>query len=203
MRKYCTGGCGHGHVIDSMVPAARYFGGRGGQALAPRGRRDELDTGARRHHWITVGIAREGEGAVRERENHSAATHARAIDHVGTHGHGAFDSPASASTVGQSAAAGTHCNIIPQAAASSAGSLLPSKVNPSARALPTRRGKVHVPPESGSRPSFENAWTKLAERAAMTRSQASAILAPAPAATPLTAAITGMGSVCNASTKGL
>src|SRR6267154_1669070 len=41
-----------------------------------------------------------------------------------------------------------------------------------------RRGRVHVPPESGTRPSFENACTKLAERAAITRSQASAMLAP-------------------------
>ena len=37
----------------------------------------------------------------------------------------------------------------------------------------------------------------------MTISQASAMLAPAPAATPLTAAITGIGRVCNASTSGL
>ena len=38
-------------------------------------------------------------------------------------------------------------------------------------------------------PSLQNAWTKLAERAASTMSQASAMLAPAPAATPFTAAI--------------
>src|SRR6202047_5008424 len=62
------------------------------------------------------------------------------------------------------------------------------------RAGQMSRGRVHVPPESGTRPSFEKACTKLAERAAITRSQASAILAPAPAATPLTAAITGSGS---------
>src|SRR5260370_6499846 len=94
MRNYRTGGCGHGHVIDSMVRAARYFGGRGGQTLAARSRRDELDTGARRHHWFAVGIAREGEGAVRECENDSAVTHAIAIDHVRTHRHAAFASPA-------------------------------------------------------------------------------------------------------------
>ena len=35
--------------------------------------------------------------------------------------------------------------------------------------------------------------TNLADFAAMTRSQASAMLAPAPAATPFTAAMTGMG----------
>ena len=37
------------------------------------------------------------------------------------------------------------------------------------------------------------ACTKLAERAAKTMSQASARLAPAPAATPLTAQTTGIG----------
>ena len=67
----------------------------------------------------------------------------------------------------------------------------------------TSRGRNQVPPESGTSPSFENAWMKLAERAAMTRSQASAILAPAPAATPLTAAITGIGSARSVSTSGL
>ena len=37
------------------------------------------------------------------------------------------------------------------------------------------------------------AWMKTAERAAMTTSQASARLAPAPAAAPLTAAMVGIG----------
>ena len=50
-----------------------------------------------------------------------------------------------------------------------------------------------MPPESGTSPILAKAWTKLAERAASTMSQASAILAPAPAATPLTAATTGKG----------
>ena len=72
-----------------------------------------------------------------------------------------------------------------------------------ARAVPTRRGRNQVPPESGTRPSFENACTKLAERAAMTKSQASAMLAPAPAATPLTAASTGRPKERRASTSGL
>ena len=117
---------------------------------------------------------------------------------------GAFN-PANPATYNFSAnsASGTHCLIMPQAAACSAASLLPSKANPNARALPTRRGRVQVPPESGSSPSLANACTKLAELAAMTRSQARAMLAPAPAATPLTAAITGIGRECNASTKGL
>ena len=79
------------------------------------------------------------------------------------------------------------------AAASAAGTLSPSIAKPSARALPTKRGSSHVPPVSGTRPILENAWMKLAERAAITKSQHSARLAPAPAATPLTAAIIGTG----------
>ena len=77
--------------------------------------------------------------------------------------------------------------------ASTAGRRSPSIARPSARARPTARGSSQVPPQSGTRPIFEKAWMKLAERAATTRSQASARLAPAPAATPLTAAITGTG----------
>jgi hypothetical protein len=59
-----------------------------------------------------------------------------------------------------------------------------------------------VPPESGIKPNLQKACTKLAERAAITTSHASAMLAPAPAATPLTAAITGSGKFCSASTRG-
>ena len=70
-------------------------------------------------------------------------------------------------------------------------------------ARPTRRGSSQVPPQSGIRPIFENAWMKLAERAATTMSQSSAKLAPAPAATPLTAAITGTGIERMRSASGL
>ena len=77
--------------------------------------------------------------------------------------------------------------------ASSAGSLSPVSARPSARARPTSRGSSQVPPQSGISPIFEKAWMKLALRAATTMSQPSAKLAPAPAATPLTAAITGTG----------
>ena len=41
------------------------------------------------------------------------------------------------------------------------------------------------------RPMRTNAWTKVADSAAMRRSQARAREKPAPAATPFTAAITG------------
>ena len=55
-----------------------------------------------------------------------------------------------------------------------------------------------MPPESGIRPILQNAWMKLADCAAMTMSHASAMLAPAPAATPLTAHTTGSGKLRSA-----
>ena len=60
-----------------------------------------------------------------------------------------------------------------------------------------------MPPESGTRPRRANDCTKLAERAATTMSQASAILAPAPAATPFTAHTIGFGSSRSRRTSGL
>ena len=85
--------------------------------------------------------------------------------------------------------------IRPHSAAFSAGSGSPVSARPSARAWPTRRGRCQLPPLSGIRPSAEKLWMNLADLAATTRSQASAMLAPAPAATPLTRAMTGCGSV--------
>ena len=52
----------------------------------------------------------------------------------------------------------------------------------------------YVPPESGTRPMLMNAGTKLAASAAIRRSQAQANESPAPAAAPLTAAMTGFSS---------
>jgi hypothetical protein len=48
-----------------------------------------------------------------------------------------------------------------------------------------------------------NAITNFAERAASTISQPSASVAPAPAATPFTAQITGFGSAARRRTSGL
>src|SRR5712692_8409054 len=93
MREHRSGGSGHGYVVDPMTRAARYCGGGGGQALAAWSRCEKFDTGARRHHRITVGITREGKGAVRKRENDAAVTQPQAIDHVRTHGHGDLDGP--------------------------------------------------------------------------------------------------------------
>ena len=50
-----------------------------------------------------------------------------------------------------------------------------------------------MPPLSGIRPIAEKLWMNLADLAATTMSQASAMFAPAPAATPLTRAMTGWG----------
>ena len=76
-----------------------------------------------------------------------------------------------ASTSAGNAASSTHFQIRPSRAASSAPSLSPSIASPSACARPTSRGSSQVPPQSGTRPIFENAWMKLAERAATTMSQ--------------------------------
>ena len=70
-------------------------------------------------------------------------------------------------------------------------------------AAPTSRGSAQVPPASGMRPMRAKACRKLAPRAAYTRSQASATLAPAPAAMPLTAQMTGFSRVVISLISGL
>ena len=77
--------------------------------------------------------------------------------------------------------------------ASSAGTELPSMASARARASPTVCGRNQVPPRSGISEMRTKAWSKRAERAASTISQASARLAPPPAATPFTAATIGLG----------
>ena len=62
---------------------------------------------------------------------------------------------------------------------------------------------MNVPPVSGIRPIFENDWMNVAPAAANTMSQANAMFAPAPAATPLTAQTTGFSSCRIARTIGL
>ena len=64
-----------------------------------------------------------------------------------------------------------------------------------ARAKPSRRWTNHVPPESGTRPIPTNPGTNVAASDATRRSHAQANERPAPAAGPLTAAITGFSSV--------
>jgi len=67
-----------------------------------------------------------------------------------------------------------------------------------ARAAPASRWSVQEAPESAPRPTLAKAMSRLARRAATRKSQASASDAPAPAALPLTAAITGLGMVATA-----
>src|SRR3546814_18433433 len=81
---------------------------------------------------------------------------------------------------------------MPHASACSAVMGSPSMNSPLALASPTKRGKYHDPPVSGVRPIFENACMNFADRAAITMSPERARLAPAPAATPLTAHTTGL-----------
>ena len=56
------------------------------------------------------------------------------------------------------------------------------------------RGNDHVPPASGTSAIFAKASCKYAERAATRMSQASAMLAEAPTAGPLSAAIVTLGN---------
>ena len=75
------------------------------------------------------------------------------------------------------------------------GSSTGSSSSSFALAMPTSRGSVHDEPESAESPTAENAIVKLAVSATIRKSQAKANAAPAPAATPLTAATTGLGIV--------
>ena len=72
-----------------------------------------------------------------------------------------------------------------------------------ARPAPASRGRVHDAPESAARPTRAKAIRKLARRAAIRRSQAKASEAPAPAAMPFTAAMTGLGMLVIVVTIGL
>ena len=72
-----------------------------------------------------------------------------------------------------------------------------------ARAGPASRCSVQEAPESAPRPTRANAISRLARSAAIRKSQAKASAAPAPAATPLIAAMTGLGMPVMAVTIGL
>ena len=72
-----------------------------------------------------------------------------------------------------------------------------------ARAFPTSRCSVKLEPVSQDRATLANARLKPAVSATIRRSQAKARLAPAPAATPLTAATTGFRMPTRVVTIGL
>ena len=111
--------------------------------------------------------ARRARGRAARRANAASSQRIAALVAASPRVGAAANCAASASTVAGNSASSTHRQIIPQAAACSAESFSPSSVRPSARALPTSRGRLQVPPESGTNPSRQNACTKLAERAAI------------------------------------
>ena len=75
--------------------------------------------------------------------------------------------------------------------ASRASTIRPLITSSAARPGPTRRGREYVAPQSGCRPMRLNVNPMEARSLAMRKSHARASDAPAPAAGPFTAAITG------------
>ena len=99
--------------------------------------------------------------------------------------------------------AGTTRLTSPRRSAASASSGSVVKIISAARAAPTRRGRNHVEPVSGTSPTRPKTSMKLAPSAQMRRSQASASEQPAPAATPLMAPMMGLSSRRMARMSGL
>ena len=97
---------------------------------------------------------------------------------------------ANSRAVVDSSAAGTTLATSPIRSASRASTGSPSRSSSIALLKPTRRGRIKLPPESGASPTRTKAWMNFASSDATRKSQASAKLHPAPAATPLTAATT-------------
>src|SRR6266508_878475 len=108
---------------------------------------------------------------------------------------------ASVRVVASSSATGTTRLTRPIRSASAASMM--SAVNTSSLALasPTSRGRSQVPPPSGTRPILAKTSPKRARSEAITRSQPSAILQPAPTAKPSTMASVGLGKLKSRSTK--
>jgi len=86
-----------------------------------------------------------------------------------------------------------------QISVSDAEMMSPKSASSLARWMPTRRGSSHVPPRSTVRPRLAKISEKRASFDATMRSQPSARLRPAPAATPLTLAMVGLGQSWSAS----
>ncbi|GAB3907537.1 hypothetical protein GCM10027612_80810 [Microbispora bryophytorum subsp. camponoti] len=102
-----------------------------------------------------------------------------------------------------SRSAGTTCPTRPSSKARVAFTTSPSSSISRARAGPTSRWRVQDAPESGASPMPVNAMENFAVSAATRKSHANASEAPAPAATPFTAATTGLPIEATASTTGL
>ncbi|MNY33218.1 hypothetical protein D3C86_1674850 [compost metagenome] len=92
-------------------------------------------------------------------------------------------------------------SAMPSCSASVASTLRPEKISALAVARPVRRGRKYMPPPSGIRPRWMYDHVKLADSAAMTKSQAIAMSAPRPLAPPLTAAMVGLGMLCSSATE--
>jgi hypothetical protein len=101
-----------------------------------------------------------------------------------------------------SSSAGTTELARPSVSASVAGIVRGKYNNSVAFAWPTSRGRVHEMPVSQDSAMPAKAKLKPAVSATIRKSQAKAIDAPAPAATPLTEAITGFGISASASAIG-
>jgi hypothetical protein len=93
-----------------------------------------------------------------------------------------------------SSAAGTTRSTNPTRYASSASKRRDDHNRSSARLVPTRRGRSQLVPCSAIRPRRENEVVNDAVSAAKRRSHIIASTKPPPAATPLTAAMTGFGT---------
>jgi hypothetical protein len=102
--------------------------------------------------------------------------------------------PASSAARAGSVSSATTSDTSPHSRASAAESFRPDVIHSKDRAVPSSRWMKYVPPESGTSPMPMNAGTKLADSAAIRMSQAQASESPAPAAGPLTAAMTGFSS---------
>ena len=103
---------------------------------------------------------------------------------------------ASSLTVASSRSCGTTRFTRPMRSASAASITSARSTSSLARCMPTRRGSSHDPPKSTTRPRLAKISLNRARSEATIRSQPSARLQPAPAATPLTAAIVGLASSC-------
>ena len=102
-----------------------------------------------------------------------------------------------------SSASSTAFQIMPHCAACSAETGSASIASAFARASPSRCVSDQVPPQSGSSPILTKDWMNFADFAASTISPCSARLAPAPAATPLTATTIGFGNARRRRINGL
>ena len=102
--------------------------------------------------------------------------------------------PASSAARAGSVSSATTSETSPHSSASAAESFRFDVIHSNDRGAPSRRWMKYVPPESGTSPMPMNAGMKLADSAAMRMSHAHASERPAPAAGPLTAAITGFSS---------